>query len=396
MSRWTHAKPSTNSRRNQPPAIDPAPRPPEFFTSAMSDFRSSRYSSHSGNGQHRSPARSPASRTSASSVSSFPIWPIATCPSATTTAPVSVAASITAAGLKRRAYESASHRMSRPSASVLMISMVLPRWLLTTSPGFTAVPDGRFSVAGIRPTTFTFGLSTPRTSNAPSTAAAPDMSYFMSSMLCAGLIEMPPESNVTPLPISAIGAASAALPAPLVLEHDEPRLLLCTLRHREQCPHAFGLHRRAVQHRDAEAVLLGQLAGLVREVSRRTHIAGLHLQIAGQPVAGGDRVADAPPRLRLFGFRGRHHHRDRLDVGFRIVVRPFQLGERPRPLPCPLDRHLPHIAGAHPVPRFGRHRQMKPRRPQRPGAAGGHPGGAPHPLAAYLTCLSHPPRHEPL
>ena len=95
-----------------------------------------------------------------------------------------------------------------------MISMVLPRWLLTTSPGFTAVPDGRFSVAGIRPTTFTFGFSKPTTSNAPSTAAAPDMSYFMSSMLCAGLIEMPPESNVTPLPISAIGAASAALPAP--------------------------------------------------------------------------------------------------------------------------------------------------------------------------------------
>ena len=214
MSRWTHAKPSTNSRRNQPPAIDPAPRPPEFFTSAMSDFRSSRYSSHSGNGQQRSPARSPASRTSASSVSSFPIWPIATCPSATTTAPVSVAASITAAGLKRRAYESASHRMSRPSASVLMISMVLPRWLLTTSPGFTAVPDGRFSVDGITPVTLSLGFSRPSTSNVPSTAAAPDMSNFMSSMFCAGLIEIPPESNVTPLPISAIGAASAALPAP--------------------------------------------------------------------------------------------------------------------------------------------------------------------------------------
>src|SRR5216117_3374793 len=91
MSRCTHGYPSTNSRRNHPPAIDPAPRPPEFFTSAMSDLRRSRYSSHSGNGQQRSPARSPASRTSASRASSFPIAPIATWPSATTTAPVSVA-----------------------------------------------------------------------------------------------------------------------------------------------------------------------------------------------------------------------------------------------------------------------------------------------------------------
>src|SRR5437879_9979037 len=41
--------------------------------------------------------------------SDLPTWP-----SATTTAPVSVAASITAVGLKRRAYDSASHRMSRP------------------------------------------------------------------------------------------------------------------------------------------------------------------------------------------------------------------------------------------------------------------------------------------
>src|SRR5437773_5086368 len=88
----------------------------------MSDLRRSRYSSHSGNGQQRSPARSPASRTSASRASSFPIAPIATWPSATTTAPVSVAMSMTAAGLKRRTYESASHRIRRPSASVLMRS----------------------------------------------------------------------------------------------------------------------------------------------------------------------------------------------------------------------------------------------------------------------------------
>ena len=91
-----------------------------------------------------------------------------------------------------------------------MISMVLPRWLFTTSPGFTAVPEGRFSVAGIRPTTLTFGLSRPSISKQPSTAAAPDMSNFISSMFWAGLMEMPPESKVTPLPTSPTGAASPA------------------------------------------------------------------------------------------------------------------------------------------------------------------------------------------
>src|SRR2546427_133459 len=119
MSRCTHGYPSANSRRNQPPAIVPAPRPAEFFTSATSDLRRSRYSSHSGSGQQRSPARSPASRTSPRSASSVPMIPIATWPSAMTTAPVRVAASSTAAGLKRRADDSASHKISRSAAAVL-------------------------------------------------------------------------------------------------------------------------------------------------------------------------------------------------------------------------------------------------------------------------------------
>ena len=39
----------------------------------------------------------------------------------------------------------------------------------------------------------------------PMTQAAPAMSPFMSSMPPPGLIEMPPESNTTPLPTKAIG-----------------------------------------------------------------------------------------------------------------------------------------------------------------------------------------------
>jgi len=48
---------------------------------------------------------------------------------------------------------------------------------------------------------------------APMTAAAPHMSYFISSIASPGLIEMPPESNVMPLPTSTTGAG-ALLPEP--------------------------------------------------------------------------------------------------------------------------------------------------------------------------------------
>src|SRR5260370_16287701 len=106
-----------------------------------------------------------------------------------------------AAGLKRRAYDSASQRIRRPSASVLMISMVLPRWLFTTSPGLIAVPEGRFSVAGMRPTTLIFGFRRPRTSNAPSTAGPPPLSHLLFSQFPAGLFQTPPHSHPAPPPL---------------------------------------------------------------------------------------------------------------------------------------------------------------------------------------------------
>ncbi len=41
----------------------------------------------------------------------------------------------------------------------------------------------------------------------PSTAAPPHMSYFISSILADGLIEIPPASKVSPLPtIATVGA----------------------------------------------------------------------------------------------------------------------------------------------------------------------------------------------
>ena len=56
-----------------------------------------------------------------------------------------------------------------------------------------------------RPTTFTASPRRAIASMAPSTPAAPHMSYFIHSMLAAGLMEIPPESKHSPLPTSTTG-----------------------------------------------------------------------------------------------------------------------------------------------------------------------------------------------
>ena len=61
-------------------------------------------------------------------------------------APVSVAMSRIASGCNSVESTSASAITSRPSASVLMISTVVPPRTVITSPSFTAVPDGMLSV----------------------------------------------------------------------------------------------------------------------------------------------------------------------------------------------------------------------------------------------------------
>ena len=71
-------------------------------------------------------------------------------------APVSVARSIIACGLKRSCvYQSASARTRRPSASVLMTSIVVPDIALMMSPGRVAVELGMFSTKPMMPTAFT-------------------------------------------------------------------------------------------------------------------------------------------------------------------------------------------------------------------------------------------------
>ena len=58
------------------------------------------------------------------------------------------------------------------------------------------------------PTALTLALRAASRRISPITTPAPAMSHFISPMPAAGLIEMPPVSKVTPLPIKASGAAA--------------------------------------------------------------------------------------------------------------------------------------------------------------------------------------------
>ena len=134
-------------------------------------------------------------------------------PKVVTIAPVSVAKSTMRSAPCSTACARQSASTSRPSASVLTTSIVVPVFARTMSPGLSAWPDGRFSVAPITATTRTGSPSAAIAPVASSTAAPPDMSNFISLIFVAGLSEIPPESNVTALPTRpehGPGRASAA------------------------------------------------------------------------------------------------------------------------------------------------------------------------------------------
>ena len=131
-------------------------------------------------------------------------------PSATTQAPVSVATSTIRSGLTRLAVVIPSASTSRPSASVLSTSTVLPPYIVSTSPGRVALPDGMFSARQAYAVTRTGRPSSAIAKVAAATAAAPDMSHFIVTIELAGLIDKPPESKVMPLPTRAMWATGLA------------------------------------------------------------------------------------------------------------------------------------------------------------------------------------------
>ena len=116
---------------------------------------------------------------------------------------VSVAMSTIRSGLRLTARPRASASTSRPSASVLETSTVVPSYVVSTSPGRNEAPPTMFSASAAKPLTRTGSWSRAMVSTAWTTAAAPAMSSFIVGMLAAGLMVSPPESKVMPLPTSA-------------------------------------------------------------------------------------------------------------------------------------------------------------------------------------------------
>ena len=88
----------------------------------------------------------------------------------------------------------------------------MPPYWVSTSPGRCAVPDGMFSAIGTVAITSIGSRSRAASTTVAITAAAPPMSEVMWCMLAAGLIEMPPVSNVMPLPTRATVLALRPLP----------------------------------------------------------------------------------------------------------------------------------------------------------------------------------------
>ncbi|CAM5430530.1 hypothetical protein SBADM41S_06581 [Streptomyces badius] len=140
-----------------------------------------RRSAGSGIGQEASPTSSAISWTDVRKASSLAMMPKVRLPSAITIAPVRVATSTIASGFSSEARVRASAR-TRPSASVLSTSTVLPLYMRSTSPGRVALPEGMFSASASQPVTLTFRPRRAAVTTAANTAAAPLMSHFIVSL----------------------------------------------------------------------------------------------------------------------------------------------------------------------------------------------------------------------
>ena len=162
------------------------------------------------------------------------------------------------------------------------------------SPGLTAWPLGMFSVAGTTPMTLAGSPSSAIAPIVSITAADPDMSIFISCMPPEGLIEIPPESKVTPLPTRAVSG-----PGALVADHDQLRRLVGPGRDGLEAAHPALDHLVALHHLAGQRVVLdGELERALGQVGGRREVRGKVLQLAG--AVGGlardagdlDRVAD--------------------------------------------------------------------------------------------------------
>ena len=171
------------------------------------------------------------------------------------------------------------------------------------------------------------------------------MSPFMSSMPPAGLIEMPPESKQTPLPMKATGLAlPASLPRAVPAHHDDAAFLARALADGQQRAHADFLQLLLVEDLDLDAELL-QLLRAAGELLRVEHVRRLVDQGAGQhhPFARSPRGRGGPCRPPGIGHgdddaRPRRPPRRRASLSCRFRTRRRAASCRARGRPPPPRR----------------------------------------------------------
>src|SRR2546421_197104 len=134
--------------------------------------------------------------------------------------------------------------------------------------------------------------------------------------------------------------------AALILEYDKAGLLRASLRDREQRPHPFLLYLCEIEDRHAELVGRGELASLLAQERGRADVAGLHLEIAREEVAGSHGVADAPAGFGCFLVGLVDDDVDGFEVRLGILGLFLELGELPASLCGAFDRDLHDLGDA--------------------------------------------------
>ncbi len=125
------------------------------------------------------------------------------------------------------------------------------------------------------------------------------MSPFMSSMPAAGLIEMPPVSNTTPLPMKASGLARFDLaPCHCMMATRAGRTLPCAT---DSSVLIFSSVSASTSRISTSSPIRLELLDAIGELDRAQHVGGLVDEIAGEVDADGESALGLECGARLVG-----------------------------------------------------------------------------------------------
>ena len=137
---------------------------------------------------------------------------------------------------------------------------------------------------------------------AHATAAPPAMSSFMRSMSAAGLIEMPPVSNVIPLPTSP-STGDGGAPARLVPYRHEPRRFRAAAPDAQKHAHAEPLELMMIEHLDRQTAAARDFRKPIGKHGRGQRVARLVVELPRHVAMLADDAAAVRRTLRRVAAR---------------------------------------------------------------------------------------------